>query len=81
MKPNLSFCTLFRVVGPQRLRLKTSEAVKKSLKLRLTSISTFLGNVTHINYLLKAREDRLKLIEGDPVSFSDVLGLLDEYEG
>ncbi|KAB8294704.1 hypothetical protein EYC80_006666 [Monilinia laxa] len=34
-----------------------------------------------INYLVKARSDRLKLIEGDSETFGDVLGMIDEYEG
>ncbi|ESZ90691.1 hypothetical protein SBOR_8917 [Sclerotinia borealis F-4128] len=34
-----------------------------------------------INYLVKARNDRLKLVEGDSETFGDVLGTLDEYEG
>lgn len=34
-----------------------------------------------INYLVKARSDRLKLVEGDSETFGDVLGVLDEYEG
>ncbi|KAJ8066719.1 hypothetical protein OCU04_004112 [Sclerotinia nivalis] len=34
-----------------------------------------------INYLVKARSDRLKLVEGDSETFGDVLGMLDEYEG
>lgn len=39
------------------------------------------ANVTQINYLMKARDERLKLIEGDPETFTDVLGMLDDYEG
>ncbi|KAF7855328.1 uncharacterized protein EAF02_011587 [Botrytis sinoallii] len=34
-----------------------------------------------INYLVKARSDKLKLVEGDPETFGDVLSMLDEYEG
>ena len=37
--------------------------------------------VTQINYLMKARSDRLRLIEGDSETFSDMLGMIDEYEG
>jgi hypothetical protein len=39
------------------------------------------GNVTQINYLLKARNDKLKLIDGGSETLSDALGLIDEYEG
>ncbi|KAF7898771.1 hypothetical protein EAF00_005217 [Botryotinia globosa] len=34
-----------------------------------------------INYLVKARSDKLKLVEGDSETFGDVLSMLDEYEG
>ncbi|TVY55563.1 hypothetical protein LSUE1_G009784 [Lachnellula suecica] len=39
------------------------------------------GNVTQINYLVKARPERLRLIEGDAESFGEVLGMIDDYEG
>ncbi|KAH9224063.1 hypothetical protein DL95DRAFT_351492 [Leptodontidium sp. 2 PMI_412] len=39
------------------------------------------GNVTQINYLMRAKADRLKLIEGDSETFSDFLGMIDDYEG
>ena len=39
------------------------------------------GNVTSINYLVRARSEKLKLIEGDSETFSDVLGMIDDYEG
>jgi hypothetical protein len=39
------------------------------------------GNVTQINYLMKAKTDRLRLIEGDSETFADVLGMIDDYEG
>ncbi|POS86095.1 hypothetical protein EPUL_004440 [Erysiphe pulchra] len=39
------------------------------------------GNVTMINYMTKARSERLRLMEGDNETFSDVLGLIDDYEG
>jgi hypothetical protein len=42
---------------------------------------TYLGNVTSINYLAKARTDRLKLIDGDSEEIANMLGLIDEYEG
>jgi hypothetical protein len=37
--------------------------------------------VTQINYLVKARPERLRLIEGDAESFGEVLGMIDDYEG
>ncbi|RKF64072.1 putative transcription factor cys6 [Erysiphe neolycopersici] len=38
------------------------------------------GNVTMINYMTKTRSERLRLMEGDNETFSDVLGLIDDYE-
>lgn len=38
-------------------------------------------NVTQINYLVKVRAERLRLIEGDAESFGEVLGMIDDYEG
>ncbi|KAI6248833.1 hypothetical protein HI914_02997 [Erysiphe necator] len=38
------------------------------------------GNVTMINYMTKARNERLRLMEGDNETFGDVLGLIDDYE-
>lgn len=37
--------------------------------------------VSPINYLLKAKSDRLRLIEGDSDTFGDVLEMIDDYEG
>ncbi|KAJ5054801.1 uncharacterized protein L3040_001065 [Drepanopeziza brunnea f. sp. 'multigermtubi'] len=34
-----------------------------------------------INYLSKAKPERLRLIEGDSETFGDVLGMIDDYEG
>ena len=39
------------------------------------------GNLAQINYLVKAKGDRLRLIEGDNETFGDVLGMIDDYEG
>lgn len=39
------------------------------------------GTGTPINYLSKANPARLKLIQGDPEVFSDVLTLISDYEG
>jgi hypothetical protein len=46
-----------------------------------TILLTHLANVTQINYLVKARNDKMKLIEGDSETFNDVLSLIDDYEG
>ncbi|WYZ45512.1 hypothetical protein EsH8_VIII_000828 [Colletotrichum jinshuiense] len=39
------------------------------------------GNSSIINYLSKANAGKLRLIQGEPDTFSDVLGLLNQYEG
>jgi hypothetical protein len=39
------------------------------------------GMVTQINYLVKARPEKLKLIEGDAETFGDILEMIDSYEG
>ena len=39
------------------------------------------GVVTQINYLAKAVNEKLRLIEGDSETFGDVLSLIDDYEG
>ena len=39
------------------------------------------GNLAQINYLIRAKGDRLRLIEGDNETFGDVLGMIDDYEG
>lgn len=41
-----------------------------------------LGNGSvNINYLSKARAEKLRLIDGDSETFGDVLSLIDDYEG
>ena len=39
------------------------------------------GSHVLINFLSKAHSNKLKLIQGDPDTFSDVLTLINEYEG
>lgn len=39
------------------------------------------GNVTQINYLVRSRADRLRLMEGDSETFGDILEMIDDYEG
>ncbi len=65
---------------------RRSHALRDAFKRIVVLISgdnvlTGQGNVLQINYLVRARNERLKLIEGDPESFSDVLSLIDDYEG
>ncbi len=39
------------------------------------------GNVTQINYVMKAKPEKLRFLEGGSESFGDVLGMIDDYEG
>ena len=39
------------------------------------------ANTTPINYLMKARNEKLRLIEGDWGIFADILKKIDDYEG
>jgi hypothetical protein len=39
------------------------------------------NNVTQINYMMKVKNEKLRLIEGDAETFGDVLGMIDDYEG
>ncbi|KAK6607408.1 C6 finger domain-containing protein [Botrytis cinerea] len=53
---------------------------------RITQVPRLAESATptaaaQINYLVKARSDKLKLVEGDSETFGDVLSMLDEYEG
>lgn len=34
-----------------------------------------------VNYLMKSKPEKLKLIEGGSESFADILGMIDDYEG
>lgn len=47
----------------------------------LNSLIPTIGNHPPINYLSRAQSTRLKLVQGDSESFSDVLTLINEYEG
>jgi hypothetical protein len=39
------------------------------------------GTVTQINYLMRVKPGRLRLIEGDSEIFGDILETIDDYEG
>lgn len=39
------------------------------------------GGITQINYLVRAKPGKLRLIEGDSDMFGDILGTIDDYEG
>lgn len=39
------------------------------------------GNTVPINYLSRSLAVKLKLIQGDSETFSDILSLINEYEG
>ncbi|KAK2629065.1 hypothetical protein QTJ16_002168 [Diplocarpon rosae] len=36
---------------------------------------------TQVSYLMRAKAERLRLIEGDSDTFADILGMIDDYEG
>lgn len=40
-----------------------------------------LGNVPPIDYLSKANQVKLRLVQGDEEMFSEVLSILNDYEG
>lgn len=50
------------------------------LSERLSENATITA-AAQINYLVRARSDRLKLIKGDSETFGDILSMIDEYEG
>jgi hypothetical protein len=37
--------------------------------------------LAQINYLVRVKGGRLRLVEGDNETFGDVLGMIDDYEG
>jgi hypothetical protein len=39
------------------------------------------GNGAPINYLSRASTSKLSLVQGGPETFSDVISLIDDYEG
>jgi hypothetical protein len=40
-----------------------------------------IPDITQINYLIKARREKMQLIEGDSETFKSILALMDDYEG
>jgi hypothetical protein len=45
------------------------------------SLTGGIGNQAPINYLARVNAGKLKLIQGDTETFTDVLTLINEYEG
>jgi hypothetical protein len=66
--------------APKRKRSPVEEATSRPPPPP-PSTAAHPGNVTQINYLVRAKPGRLRLIEGDSEMFGDILGTIDEYEG
>lgn len=66
-------------IGAKRKRSPVDDAVTRPPPNVHAGISP--TPVTQINYLMKAKNERLRLIEGDMDTFGDVLGMIDDYEG
>jgi hypothetical protein len=65
--------------GLKRKRSPVPSAIEEGRTAAAAAVHP--GSVTQINYLARARSERLILIEGDSETFSDVLGMIDDYEG
>ena len=50
-------------------------------QLLVSKYSFDILDVTQINYLIKARREKMLLIEGDSETFKSILALMDDYEG
>jgi hypothetical protein len=66
--------------APKRKRSPVEEATARPPPPP-PSTAAHPGNVTPINYLVRAKPGRLRLIEGDSEMFGDILGTIDDYEG
>jgi hypothetical protein len=61
--------------GPKRKRSPIDDTITRPPPVM------HAGAVTQINYLVKAKYEKLRLIEGDSETFGDILGMIDDYEG
>lgn len=66
--------------GAKRKRTPGPEEGRQSVPPPIAG-SAAAGHVSPINYLMRAKADRLRLIEGDSETFGDVLETIDDYEG
>jgi hypothetical protein len=78
--PNMDSPNLESAGGAKRKRSPVEEGVTRPPPLHPGNAGNS-GNVTQINYLMKAKSEKLRLIEGDKETFGDVLGMIDDYEG
>jgi hypothetical protein len=60
-------------IGSKRKRSPIDDVVTRSAPVHQ-------GNLP-INYMMKAKSEKLRLIEGDSETFGDILGVIDDYEG
>jgi hypothetical protein len=44
-------------------------------------LTSLLGNLPRIDYLVRVGGEKLRLIEGDSEQFTSVLNLIEDYEG
>lgn len=51
------------------------------IKFLVPQYSYDIPDVTQINYLIKAKREKMPLIEGDSETFKNILALMDDYEG
>lgn len=49
--------------------------------LSVPEYSFDIPDIAQINYLIKARREKMLLIEGDSETFKSILALMDDYEG
>jgi hypothetical protein len=61
--------------------LKRKRSPLEETAARPPPLSAHPGGVTQINYLVRAKPGKLRLIEGDSDMFGDILGTIDDYEG
>lgn len=66
---------------PESIGFKRKRSPIEEAATRPPPPAVHMGGVTQINYMMQARNEKLRLIEGDIETFSDVLGMIDDYEG
>jgi hypothetical protein len=66
---------------PEAPGLKRKRTPNPAEESRKPTAGMGQANLTQISYLMRAKSERLRLIEGDNETFSEVLGMLDDYEG
>ena len=67
-----------QLTGAKRKRSPVVDAAARQLP---PPAGSHPGNFTQLNYMIKAKTERLRLIQGDVETFGEVLGVIDDYEG